>query len=101
MMLEFYEGLKSLHQRLADEGSSPYVVQLQELVVFNIADWTAEEVSELCRDAAAAYCTDGAADFVSTIEPFGEITCFILAGGKVKALESSSCQLVTYCVRVA
>lgn len=44
---------------------------LQELVVFNVADWTADEVAQLCRDAVASSATEGAVELINTTVPIG------------------------------
>ncbi|CAH0397289.1 unnamed protein product [Chilo suppressalis] len=74
-VLEVFENLRGLRERMAQEGSSGSGEGLpqQELVVFNVGNWAADEVAQLCRDAAAAI-TPGAADVINKIMPLDEGT---------------------------
>lgn len=73
-MLEVFDCLRGLRERMCQEGmGSGEGLQQQELVVFNVADWAADEVSQLCRDAAASAATEGAADLINNIMPFGKL----------------------------
>lgn len=48
-------------------------LQLQELVVFNVADWTSDEIAQLCRDALASATNDGAIELLNTTLPIGNV----------------------------
>lgn len=68
-----FDSLRGLRERMTREGVSGCGegLQLQELVVFNVADWTSDEVAQLCRDAVASSTTDGAVELISTTLPMG------------------------------
>ncbi|KAL0883793.1 hypothetical protein ABMA27_015885 [Loxostege sticticalis] len=72
-VLEVFDCLRGLRERMCQEGmGSGEGLQQQDLVVFNVADWAADEVAQLCRDAAASAATEGAAELINTIMPFDE-----------------------------
>ncbi|XP_063823515.1 myosin-3-like isoform X2 [Ostrinia nubilalis] len=72
-VLEVFDCLRGLRERMCQEGlGGGEGLQQQELVVFNVADWAADEVAQLCRDAAASAATDGAAELINNIVPFDE-----------------------------
>ncbi|XP_072941662.1 uncharacterized protein [Epargyreus clarus] len=71
-ILEVFEGLRSLREHMSREGITGSEEELQEFMVFNVGDWAADEVAQLCRDAAAAAATDGAARLIDTIAPVDE-----------------------------
>lgn len=75
MVLEAFDHLRALREQMAlENGVSEYGegLQLQELVVFNVADWTSEEISQLCRDAAASAPTDGTIEIITNTLPIGK-----------------------------
>lgn len=77
-MLEVFDTLHSLRERMSREGVSGCGEgNLHELVVFNVADWTADEVSQLCRDAVASSAAEGA-ELINTTVPIGTPTQCIL-----------------------
>ncbi|KAM3968305.1 uncharacterized protein ACR2FA_007674 [Aphomia sociella] len=67
-VLEVFDCLRSLRDHMSREGISGGGESFyqQELVVFNVADWAADEIAKLCHDAAASSTTDGAAELIST-----------------------------------
>lgn len=65
-------------------------IQLQELMVLNVADWTAEEIAQLCRDAVASSTTDGAMEFINTTTPIGKTTWYFLLYFSLPKLPPSS-----------
>lgn len=68
-----FDTLQSMRDRMFREGVSECGEgHLQELVLFNVADWTAEEVAQLCHDAVASSATAGAADIINTTVPIGK-----------------------------
>ncbi|XP_021199652.3 trichohyalin isoform X3 [Helicoverpa armigera] len=73
-VLELFDSLRGMRERMTREGVSGCGegIQLQELVVFNVADWTADEVAQLCRDAVASATTDGAVELINTTLPIDE-----------------------------
>ncbi|XP_026746875.1 trichohyalin-like isoform X3 [Trichoplusia ni] len=75
-VLEIFDSLRGLRERMTREGVSGCGegIQLQELMVLNVADWTAEEIAQLCRDAVASSTTDGAMEFINTTTPIDECT---------------------------
>ncbi|KAF9408804.1 hypothetical protein HW555_011646 [Spodoptera exigua] len=75
-VLELFDNLRGLRERMTREGVSGCGegLQLQELVVFNVADWTSDEITQLCRDALASATTDGAVELINTILPIDECT---------------------------
>lgn len=46
--------------------------QVNELVLFNVADWTTEEIARLCRDAVGSSAVEGAVDVINTAVPIGK-----------------------------
>ncbi|CAB3225012.1 unnamed protein product [Arctia plantaginis] len=77
VVLEAFDNLRALREQMAREnGVTEYGegLQLQELVVFNVADWTSEEISQLCRDAAASSPTDGTIEIITNTLPIDECT---------------------------
>ncbi|XP_022829661.1 myosin heavy chain, striated muscle-like isoform X2 [Spodoptera litura] len=73
-VLELFDNLRGLRERMTQEGVSGCGegLQLQELVVFNVADWTSDEIAQLCRDAIASATTDGAVELINTTLPIDE-----------------------------
>ncbi|XP_034825647.1 uncharacterized protein [Maniola hyperantus] len=67
-ILELFNGLRALREHMFREGIAGGGEICQELVVFNVADWAPEEVTQLCRDAIASPDTDGAMELFKTIE---------------------------------
>lgn len=67
--MEVFDSLRNLRDRMYREGLSGggEGALPQELVVFNVADWTAEEVAQLCRDAASSSDTEGAVEFFKSV----------------------------------
>ncbi|XP_031763483.2 uncharacterized protein LOC113523483 isoform X2 [Galleria mellonella] len=67
-VLEVFDSLRSLRERMSQEGVSGEEESLyqQELVVFNVADWATDEITQLCRDAVASRTIDGAAELITT-----------------------------------
>ncbi|KAJ8726905.1 hypothetical protein PYW08_015302 [Mythimna loreyi] len=71
-VLELFDSLRGLREHMTKEGVSGCGdIQLQELVVFNVADWTSDEVSQLCRDAVASANTDGV-ELINATPPIDE-----------------------------
>ncbi|XP_032512145.2 trichohyalin-like isoform X2 [Danaus plexippus] len=62
-VLELFETLRDLRPKLP--GEQPVGVE-GELVVFNVADWAPEEVTQLCRDAAASSFNEGTVELINT-----------------------------------
>lgn len=62
-----------MQERMSKEGMSGggEGVQQQELIVFNVADWAADEVTQLCRDAVASTNTDDAMELITTAAVIG------------------------------
>lgn len=80
-MLEVFDTLQSLRERMSREGVSGCGEgNLQELVVFSVADWTADEVSQLCRDAVASSTTEGS-EIINTTVPIGKLYFMCSANG--------------------
>ncbi|XP_035431480.2 ribosome-binding protein 1 isoform X3 [Spodoptera frugiperda] len=73
-VLELFDNLRGLRERMTQEGVSGCGegLQLQELVVFNVADWTSDEIAQLCRDALASATNDGAIELLNTTLPIDE-----------------------------
>ncbi|XP_063379838.1 centriolin-like isoform X2 [Cydia fagiglandana] len=66
-VLEAFDSLRSLRERLPREsGMGGGEGAAQELLVFNVADWPAEELEQLCRGAAGAD-TDGAMQLIESV----------------------------------
>ncbi|XP_053599581.1 golgin subfamily A member 4-like isoform X2 [Plodia interpunctella] len=72
-VLEIFDCLRSLRERMTREGLLAGGGDPQELVVFNVADWATDEVSQLCRDAASSSMTDGAIEMINTVAPIDEV----------------------------
>lgn len=70
-VLEVLDSIKTLHERMVLGGYSGKEIQVQDLVVFNVGDWTSEEVTQLCRDAAASSGTEGALEILNNTTLFG------------------------------
>lgn len=71
--MEVFDNLRSLSERMSQEGvGAGEGLHLQELVVFNVGDWTSEEVAQLCRDAVASTDTDDAVKIIDTTKPLGK-----------------------------
>lgn len=68
-MLELFETLRDLRPKLP--GEQPVGVE-GELVVFNVADWAPEEVTQLCRDAAASSFNEGTVELINTTVAIGQ-----------------------------
>ncbi|XP_046978841.1 centriolin-like isoform X2 [Vanessa cardui] len=73
-VLEIFDILQNLREQMLREGISAGGEGQNELVVFNVADWAPNEVSQLCRDAAASSATDGAVELFTTALPIDECT---------------------------
>lgn len=74
-ILEVFDNLRRLNERMVQESGGSgggEGLQLQELVVFNVEDWTSEEVAQLCRDAAASTATNGAIELIDTAKPIDD-----------------------------
>lgn len=69
--MEVFDGLQSLREQMSREGINAGGEGQTELVVFNVADWAPNEVTQLCRDAAASSDTDGAVELFNTTVPIG------------------------------
>ncbi|XP_061706122.1 RB1-inducible coiled-coil protein 1-like isoform X2 [Cydia pomonella] len=66
-VLEAFDSLRNLRERLPREsGMGSGEGAVQELLVFNVADWPAEELEQLYRGAAAAD-TDGAMQLIESV----------------------------------
>lgn len=72
-VLEAFGCLRDLQERMTGEGvcGGDEGFQQPELVVFNVADWPAEEVAQLCRDATVTPNPDGAIEFINAVVPIG------------------------------
>lgn len=70
-VLEVLDSIKSLNERMVSGGFSGKVLQVQDLVVFSVGDWTSEEVAQLCRDAAASSGMEGALEILNNATLFG------------------------------
>ncbi|XP_026326410.1 cingulin-like [Hyposmocoma kahamanoa] len=71
-VLEVLDSIKSLSERMVSGGFSGKVLQVQDLVVFSVGDWTSEEVAQLCRDAAASSGMEGALEILNNATLFDE-----------------------------
>lgn len=73
-VLELFDSLRGLREHMAREGLTGCGEgnQIQELVVFNVADWPSDEVAQLCHDAVASATADGI-DIINTTPPIGNI----------------------------
>ncbi|XP_039745936.1 myosin heavy chain, muscle-like isoform X3 [Pararge aegeria] len=71
-ILEVFNGLRALQDRMAREGIAGGGECRQDLVVFNVADWAPEEVAQLCRDAVASPETNGALELFQTSVPIDD-----------------------------
>lgn len=70
-VLEVLENIKSLNERMVAGGYGGKGIQIQDLVVFSVGDWTTEEVAQLCRDAAASSGTEGSLEILNNSTLFG------------------------------
>ncbi|XP_004927928.1 uncharacterized protein LOC101738576 [Bombyx mori] len=73
-VLEVFQNLKSLYERLNNEGISACGEGFlpQELILFNVADWTAQEVAQLYRDAIASSTPENALELLDETMPIDE-----------------------------
>ncbi|KAI5641950.1 MAR-binding filament-like protein 1 [Phthorimaea operculella] len=69
-VLDLFDNLRNLNERLVKEGSGEGV-QFQQMVVLNVGDWTSEEITQLCRDATATN-NENAIDFIGNLKPIDE-----------------------------
>ncbi|KAJ2950728.1 hypothetical protein O0L34_g8989 [Tuta absoluta] len=69
-VLDLFDNLRKLNERLVKEGSGEGV-QFQQMVVLNVGDWTSEEITQLCREAAATD-NEKAVDFICNLKPIDE-----------------------------
>ncbi|CAH2063442.1 unnamed protein product, partial [Iphiclides podalirius] len=71
-ILETFNILKSLHDRMLKEGKTGEgeVLYQRELVMFNVADWAGEEVAQLCR--SSHHSSEGAGELINTFTPIDE-----------------------------
>ncbi|CAG5009636.1 unnamed protein product [Parnassius apollo] len=71
-ILEMFNILQSLQDRMAKEGISGEGegISKQELVILNVTDWAAEEVSQLCNNAHPS--VEGAGEIINTMIPIDE-----------------------------
>ncbi|XP_045489191.1 ribosome-binding protein 1-like isoform X2 [Pieris rapae] len=83
-VLEVFETLRSLHDRLLSEGHLASGEGAPELVLCNVADWTEEEIHELCRQSTA----DGAVELFNSSIPIDEN---FLTNAECKAMNIPSC----------
>lgn len=70
-VLEVLDNIRNLNERMVSGGYSATVIQVQDLTVFNVGDWTSEEVAQLCRDATASSGTEGALEILNNATLFG------------------------------
>ncbi|XP_047523028.1 ribosome-binding protein 1-like isoform X2 [Pieris napi] len=84
-VLEVFETLRSLHERLLNEGHLASGEGAPELVLCNVADWTEEEIHELCRQSTT---TDGAVELFNSSIPLDEN---FLTNAECKAMNIPSC----------
>ncbi|CAK1578219.1 unnamed protein product [Parnassius mnemosyne] len=71
-ILEMFNNLQRLQDRMAKEGISGKGegISKQELVILNVTDWAAEEVSQLCYNAQPS--VEGAGEIINTMMPIDE-----------------------------
>ncbi|XP_038213298.1 cingulin-like [Zerene cesonia] len=87
-LLEMFDHLRNLRERMINEGISAGGEGVSKLVLFNVADWTAEEITQLCRSAATSSITDGAVELFNTSVSIDEET---LADVETRALNIPAC----------
>ncbi|CAH2091841.1 unnamed protein product [Euphydryas editha] len=87
-ILEVFDGLQALQQQMLHEGINAGGEGQTDLVIFNVADWAPNEVTQLCRDAAASSDTDGAVELFNTTVPIDEC---VLAEVDSKVLKIPAC----------
>ncbi|XP_045492270.1 myosin-9-like isoform X2 [Colias croceus] len=87
-LLELFDILRSLRERMINEGISAGGEGVSKLVLFNVADWTADEITQLCRSAANPSITDGAVELFNTSVSIDEET---LADVESKAVNIPAC----------
>ncbi|XP_050362802.1 myosin-9-like isoform X2 [Nymphalis io] len=71
-VLQVFEILQNLRNQMLREGITAGGEGQNELVIFNVADWAPNEVTQLCRDAAASSATDGVLELFNTTVPIDE-----------------------------
>ncbi|CAG4940434.1 unnamed protein product [Colias eurytheme] len=87
-LLELFDILRNLRERMINEGISAGGEGVSKLVLFNVADWTADEITQLCRSAANPSITDGAVELFNTSVSIDEET---LTDVESKALNIPAC----------
>ncbi|XP_075972771.1 uncharacterized protein LOC142974369 isoform X2 [Anticarsia gemmatalis] len=72
--LEAFDNLRNLREQMSRDGltGGGEEFQLQKFVVFNVADWTSEEITQLCRDAVASSASEGAIELINNTLPIDE-----------------------------
>ena len=86
-VLELFDSLRGLREHMTREGMSGCGegIQLQELIVLNVADWPSDEVAQLCRDAMAS-ATNDCIDVINAAPPIGNIYVIMITVLTMKLL---------------
>ncbi|XP_041972990.1 COP1-interactive protein 1-like [Aricia agestis] len=50
-VLQVFDTLRRLQERMQEDGIQVRESVSQELIIFNVGDWTTQEISQMCRDA--------------------------------------------------
>ncbi|XP_049865476.1 uncharacterized protein LOC126366410 [Pectinophora gossypiella] len=92
-ILEVFDGLRNLNKRMSQEGDGcAEGIQIQELVVFNVGDWSSEEIAQLCRDATATSFENNSLEVFKNVEQIDENSLAEL-GAKVSKVPSKFADL--------
>lgn len=83
-----FDKLKKLHDRMKEEGLQVAGDGFRpELVVFNVGDWSADEIAKLCQDAIDAQSPNAEEVFKSVSAPIGMKALFMTCIIYLKKLE--------------